>query len=157
MLASANVFVDGLDMFPISSLLLALDRGRYRDRNRDRDCDRDRGRDTDILADAAARHRVANENLILTLPWTRRRRRIHAAVTPSNFTARRAGDGGADHVLTLLVVTAQAVGIHFATVGDGNRGGRHETKDSDEKKGGNLHGGLVDSGRGVALFVCEDL
>ena len=64
---------------------------------------------------------------------------------------RRAGDGGADQVLTLLVVTAQAVGIHFTTVGDGNRGGRHETKDSDEKQGDNLHGGLVDNGRWMAL------
>ena len=118
-------------MSPISSLLLALDRNGDRDRNRDRDRDRDGAWDTDILADAATLHRVADANLILTLPWTRRRGRIHAAVPPSNFTARRAGDGGANQVLTLLVVTAQAVGIHFTTVGDGNRGGRHETKDSD--------------------------
>ena len=58
---------------------------------------------------------------------------------------------------TLLVVTAQAVGIHFTTVRDGNRGGRHETKDSDEKQGDNLHGGLVDKGRWMALFSGEDL
>ena len=65
-------------------------------------------------ADAARLHGIANQYLSV--------RGIHAKVGPSHGAAVIAETRSADQVLTRLVVTAKAVGIHFATIGNGRRG-----------------------------------
>ena len=95
----------------------------------------------DTIADAARLNGIANHELGGAAGTLLRG--VYTACGPPHGAAVFAETtGSADQVLTRLVITSKAVGIHFATVGNGHRG-REQTKRSNEKKGcskRNLHG-----------------